>query len=180
MSNVIALLFAPIFLISLHYLEFKAAVLFYLFLSILSFIYSFLRKRTYKDLSVPSIFILLLLFAYFSSSFVMVKFIPVLISATFFALFIDATMHKKELILGFTKRFYKRELSKEKELFLKDGDAFWTVITLINTLIQLTLVFYGSNTLWAFYSSIGWYGFFFTSLFVQIIYGRLYAIKLYS
>ncbi|WP_415396524.1 hypothetical protein [Sulfurimonas sp. CS5] len=180
MSNAIALLFAPSFIISLHYLEFKAVVQFYLFLSILFFIYTCYTKKTLKNLVVPSIYVIALLFAYFSSSFEMVKFIPVLISATFFALFIDATMYKKELILGFTKRFYKRELSKEEVLFLKDGDAYWAIITLINTLIQLALVFYGSNTIWAFYSSIGWYGFFFTSLVVQIVYGRLYAIKLYS
>jgi uncharacterized membrane protein len=180
MSNALALLFAPTFLISLHYLEFKTVVLSYLFLSIFFFIYSFFKKKTLKDLGVPSIYVLLLLFAYFSSSFEMVKFIPVLISATFFALFIDASMHKRELILGFTKKFYKKKLSQEEVLFLKDGDSFWAVVTLINTLIQLTLVFYGSDTLWAFYSSIGWYGFFFISLAIQIIYGRFYAIKLYS
>jgi len=180
MSNALALLFAPSFLISLHYLEFKSVVLFYLFLSILFFIYSFFRKKTFKDLTIPGIYLLLLFFAYFSSSFEMVKFIPVLISATFFALFMDSTMHKKELILGFTKKFYKKELSQKELLFLKDGDSFWALVTLINTLIQLALVFYGSNTLWAFYSSLGWYGFFFASLLVQIIYGKFYAIKLYS
>ncbi|MEA2092161.1 MAG: hypothetical protein U9O83_07340 [Campylobacterota bacterium] len=180
MSNALALLFAPSFLISLHYLEFKSVVLFYLFLSIVFFIYSFFRKKSLKDLTIPGIYLLLLFFAYFNSSFEMVKFIPVLISATFFTLFVDATMHKRELILGFTKKFYKKELSQKEMLFLKEGDRFWAVVTLINTLIQLALVFYGSDTLWAFYSSVGWYGFFFASLLLQIIYGKFYAIKLYS
>lgn len=180
MSNALALLFAPSFLISLHYIEFKTVVLSYLFLSILFFMYIFFTKKTLKDLIIPSIYVLLLLLAYFNSSFEIVKFIPVFISATFFALFIDATMHKREIILSFTKRFYKKELSQKEVLFLKNGDAFWVVVTFINTLIQFTLVFYGSNAIWAFYSSVGWYIFFFTSLIVQIIYGRFYAFKLYS
>ncbi len=180
MSKVLALLFAPTFLISLHFLEFNTVVLSYLFLSILFFIYSFLTKKTLKDLTLPSTYILLLSIAYFSSSFEMVKFIPVFISATFFTLFVDATINKRELILGFTKKFYKKELSQGEILFLKNGDGFWAVVTFINTLIQLTLVFYGTDSLWAFYSSVGWYIFFFTSLFVQIIYGRFYAIRLYS
>lgn len=180
MSNALALLFAPTFIISLHYLEFKIAVLSCLFLSIFFFIYSFLKKKTLENLSVPTIYVLLLVFAYFSSSVEMVKFIPVLISATFFALFIDATIHKKNLILSFTKKIYKKKLSREEILFLKNGDSYWVIVTLINIFIQLTLVFYGSDVLWAFYSSTGWYGFFFTSLIIQIIYGRFYALKLYS
>ncbi|MCF6308972.1 MAG: hypothetical protein L3J19_00630 [Sulfurimonas sp.] len=180
MSNALVLLFAPSFLISIHYLEYNTVVLSYLFLSILFFTYKFFTKKTLKDLTLPSIYVLLLFFAYFSASFEMVKFIPVFISATFFALFVDATLHKRGLILGFTKRFYKKKLSQKEVLFLKNGDLFWAVTTLINTLIQLTLVFFGSDTLWAFYSSVGWYGFFFISLVVQILYGRFYAIKLYS
>jgi hypothetical protein len=180
MSNALALLFAPTFLISLNYFAFSNVVLFYLFLLVFFFLYKFFQKTSHKDLTIPSIYILLLALAYFSSSFEIIKFIPVLISATFFVLFVDATINKRALILNFTKKFYKKELSQAEEVFLKNGDSYWSAITLINTLIQLGLVFYENNTLWAFYSSVGWYIFFFISLIIQILYGRFYAIRLYS
>jgi hypothetical protein len=179
MSSVFTLLFAPTFLIFLHYFEFKVVITLYIALSILLLIYTYIKHKISKDLVIPIIYFLLLTNAYFFASFIMVKFIPVMISLMFLTLFIDATINKRELILKFTQKFYPKELSKEEILFLKDGDKFWVWAVSISTLLQFALTFY-DDVLWAFYSSAGWYIFFFISLIIQVVYGRFYAIRLYS
>jgi len=177
MSSIFTLLFAPSFLFFTHYFDFQSVVVTYIFLSLLLIIYSFFKKREPKEFIVLAIYFILLIFAYFSSSFLTVKFIPVLISTSFFIMFVDATINKRELIYSFTTKFYKKELSKKEIIYLKNGDFYWLVVLFINVLIQTILVFYATDTLWALYSSIGWYIYFFIALIFQILYGKLYAFN---
>ena len=179
MTNLFSILFAPSFVIMLHFFEFRAVSIFYLGLAFVFFIYTYVKKETVRDMLMPSIYLVALSIAYYFSSFQTVKFIPVTLSIIFLALFIDAHYNKKEMVLGFTKRFYKKELSFEEEEFLKNGDGFWIYVMLINTLIQIYVVFYSSDIVWAFYTSVGWYIYFFISLLTQILYGKFYAIKMY-
>ena len=179
MSSVFTLLFAPSFLIFLHYFDFKIVVTLYIALSMLLLILVYKKHKISKDLVIPIIYFCLLLFAYFYASFSIVKFIPVLISLMFLSFFIDATINKREFILKFTQKFYPKKLSDGEIAFLKDGDRFWIWAISISTLMQFALTFY-DDVLWALYSSVGWYIFFFLSLGVQVLYGRLYAIRLYS
>jgi hypothetical protein len=95
----------------------------------------------------------------------------------FFTLFAESARNKKELIYKLTQKFYKKELSIQEVAFLKKGDAYWAFSIFIYMLVQITLVFYASSTVWALYSSIGWYVYFVVILSFQIIYGKLYAIK---
>jgi len=81
--------------------------------------------------------------------------------------------------LGFTRKFYRKELSKEEIEFLKKGDGYWVVVMLINTIIHLYVVNFTSDIVWAFYSSVGWYILFFTALAGQIIYGKVYGVKVH-
>ena len=177
MSSVFTLLFAPTFLIFLHYFEFKLVVSIYLVFSFILLTYSYIQNKISKNLITPFIYVSLLSFAYFQG-FTLVKFIPVMTSLLFLSLFIDATINKKELILKYTKKFYLKQLSDEEILFLKTADGYWVGATFISTLMQFIVTFYDDIT-WAFYSSIGWYIFFFFALMIQILYGRLYAIKMY-
>jgi intracellular septation protein A len=95
-------------------------------------------------------------------------------------MFIDSHFNKKYMILGFTKKFYKKELKEEEIEFLKSGDGYWVIVMFFNTVIHLYIVNFLSNEIWAFYSSIGWYILFFISLIIQIIYGKTHAVKMYS
>ena len=97
----------------------------------------------------------------------------------FMSIFIDATINKRELILNLTKKFYPKKLTEGEVAYLKNGDMFWIGVTFISTLMQFALTFY-DDVLWAFYSSVGWYVFFFIALIIQILYGRLYAIRMLS
>ncbi len=179
-SKVLSLLFAPAFVILLHYFAFKKVVLIYLVLALIFFIYKVIKKASLKDMLMPTIYVVALSIAYYYSSLDAVKYIPVTLSMIFLLLFIDAYLNKKEMILGFTRKFYKKELSDNEIEFIKQGDGYWVVIMLINTVIHLYIINYSSNTIWAFYSSIGWYILFFVSLFIQILYGKFYASKMYN
>ena len=179
MSNLFSILFAPTFVLSLHFFDFRVTSLIYLIIAIFFFIYTWRHKESYKDLVMPTIYIIALSIASYLSSFETVKFIPVTLSMIFLTLFIDSHYNKREMVLEFTKRFYRKELSQAEENFLKDGDFYWIFIMLINTCIQIYVIYYSSDVVWAFYTSIGWYILFFVSLIVQILYGKFYAIKMY-
>ncbi len=179
LSNILSIAFAPMFVLLIHYFEFKLVVLAYLLLAIGYFIYSIFKKKSYRDMVMPTIYIVAFFIAYYFSSMQSVKYIPVTLSMIFLLLFIDSHYNKKEMILGFTKQFYKKQLSDAEVAFLKNGDIYWVWVMGVNTLIHLYVVNFCSDAFWAFYASVGWYILFFTSLLMQIIYGKVYAVKMY-
>ena len=174
------LLFAPMFILLIEFFELKVVVLGYLILAIIFFIYKFYKKTAHKNMLMPAIYVVALSVAYYFSSLEAVKYIPVTLSMIFLLLFIDAHLHKKEMILGFTRKFYHKKLAEQEIEFLKNGDAYWVGVMLVNALIHLWVVNFSSDVVWAFYASIGWYILFFTSLFIQIIYGKFYVFKMSS
>ena len=180
LSNVgliISLLFAPTFVLALYYFDFNSVAFVYAVLMLLYLILAFVYKQDIKSMSTPLIYFSFVLIAYAFSRIEFIKMIPALISATFFIVFVFSFVKKKELILSFTKRFYKKELSIEKQKFLANSDGYWAAIILINTSIQIGLVYCENNELWAFYSSVGWYIYLLVALGFQILYEKLFISK---
>lgn len=178
MSSVLTLLFAPSFLLLIHYFDFKLIVLVYIFISFCILIYSFVKKKKIEDYILLSIYIILLLISYFFATIESVKLIPVFTSIAFFAVFMEAALKKKELIYNITKKFYKKELQRAEAIFLKRSDFYWAIAILLYASLQVVLVFKASDTIWALYSSVGWYIYFVLVLGLQILYGKFYAIKM--
>jgi uncharacterized membrane protein len=116
-------------------------------------------------------------FANYFSSVLMVKYIPLVLSLMFMFMFVDSHINKREMVLGFTNRFYKKELKEEELFYLKKGDFYWIWVMFANTIIHLYVVLFCSFNVWAFYSSIGWYVYFFMALFAQIAYIKLKTKK---
>jgi len=180
MINLITLLFAPSFLILTNYFDFKRLVLTYIFIAIIFMILSIIKKRKAEDFIVITIYLILLIVAYFSTSLEIVKFIPVLTSMVFVSIFIHATINKKEIILRFTQKFYPKQLSDAEIMYLKNGDFYWAIALFVYMLLLFSVVLIGNDTLWAILSSIGWYAYFAFILTLQILYGKLYATKMYT
>ena len=178
MSSLLTLLFAPSFLLLIHYFAFEQVVILYIIFSLLLLFYAYQKKKKFEDFIVLGIYVVLLSVAYFYASIDIVKFIPVFTTMAFFTLFAEATLHKKELILKLTQKFYKKELSNAEVEYLKLGDIYWSISILIYMFIQIGLVFFATDELWALYSSLGWYVYFLIVLGFQIIYGKFYAIKM--
>jgi uncharacterized membrane protein len=179
MSNLFSILFAPSFVLMLHFFEFKLVSLAYLLIAMLFFIYSWRTKKSYRDMFMPTIYLIALSLASYFSSFETVKFIPVALSMIFLTLFIDSHYNKREFVLNLATKFSHKEFSQAEKNFLKDGDFYWIFVMLINTSLLIYVANYSSNIVWAFYTSIGSYILFFVSLIGQILYGKLYAIKMY-
>lgn len=167
------ILFAPMFVLLIHYFEFRLVVFVYLVIAIAFFLYMYKKKSTYRDIIIPSLYVVILCIALYFSSLETVKYIPVTLSSIFLMMFIDSHFNKKYMILEFTNKFYKKELKEVEVEFLKKGDIYWVWVMLINTVIHLYIVNYSSDIVWAFYSSVGWYGLFFGALIAQIIYGKV-------
>lgn len=176
----INILFAPLFVLLVHYFELRSVVLLYLVMAGIFFVYMYTKKSSYKDMVVPSLYVIILSIAYYFSSFETVKYIPVTLSSIFFLMFVDSHYNKKYMILGFTQKFYKKDLKEEEVEFLRKGDFYWVFVMLINTLIHLYIVNFSSDLVWAFYSSVGWYVYFFGALIAQIIYGKVKGVKVSS
>jgi uncharacterized membrane protein len=173
MDKLLSIIYAPLFIVLMYNFEFKAVVLIYLFLSVIFLIYRYINKTTLKDLILPFFYIVMLLLAYYFASMEVVKLVPVVLSAVFFVLFVDSSLNKKELIYSFTTKFYPKQFQEWEVSYIKKGDAYWAVVTFINTLIQVFVVYFADDFVWAFYTSVGWYIFFFMALFIQIVYGKL-------
>lgn len=178
MSSVLTLLFAPSFLILIHYFDFKLIVLIYIFLSLIILLFAFVQKKKMEDFVILGIYVVLLVIAYFSISLNTIKFIPVFTSMAFFVIFAQSALKKQTLIFKITQKFYKKDLSIEESIFLKRSDLYWALAILLYTILQIILIFNASDATWAIYSSIGWYIYFVVVLIAQIIYGKLYAIKM--
>jgi uncharacterized membrane protein len=180
LSNLLNIIFAPAFVVLIHYFEFRSVVLVYIIISLVYFIYTFMKKSSNKEMLLPTIYLVILSLAYYFSSFETLKYIPLTLSSIFLALFIDSHFNKKEMVLNFTKQFYKKELKPQEVAFLKNGDGYWVWVMSLNTLIHLYVINFTSDVVWAFYTSVGWYILFFGALAGQIIYGKVYGVRLYS
>ncbi len=169
-SNIV---FAPLFVLLIHYFAFENVVLLYLCTAFFYLLWFLVKKKPVTDVIIVFIYIVILAIAYYFSSIKIVKFIPAILSLIFLVFFLDSHLNEKHMVLGFTKLFYKKELTQEQEAFLKRGDLYWVFFMLINAVVHLIVVYECSDNFWAFYASIGWYGLFFTALFAQIVYGKV-------
>jgi len=180
MSSLITLLFAPSFLLFTHFFLFENVVIIYIVIAVLLLAYAIVRKKKLEDFIILGIYLVLLFFAYFYESLSIVKFIPIFTTMAFFTLFAEAALKNKELILTLTKKFYKKNISLAEVEYLKSGDRYWAISIFVYMLIQIYLTLNANDTIWAIYSSLGWYVYFLIILGLQIIYGKVYAIKMSS
>lgn len=177
LNRVVSLLFPMTFVLFITLYEFRDVALFYALFMFGYLLFSLITKQSFKEIATPLIYFVFIVLAYFFNSFESIKLIPALLSSMFFLLFLHSFLHKKEMILYFTKKFYPKELDAATQKYLASSDGYWSIALGTNTLVQIALVFYGDKLLWAFYSSFGWYIYLFFVLLLQILYGKFYAIK---
>jgi len=126
--------------------------------------------------------IILIIIKYFaiedkSFSYLFLHLIPAGISSVFFMIFLSAYLYKKEMVLYFTKKFYTKELNKKEVKYLSRSDLYWVFVTFLNTIIQIIIGLYASETIWVFYSSVGWYIYLFLALTIHIAYAKIFVLR---
>ena len=176
-NTLLSFVFAPSFIILLQFFTFQELTLGYALLMFSYLIFSIVIKADLKTISTPLIYFVFIVLAYYFVSMESVKAIPALISGFFFFFFLESFLSKRHTILEFSQKFYKKEMSEEEKEFIAKSDGYWALMTFLNVAIQVALIFDDNNTLWAFYSSIGWYLFLGTGLILQILYGKILLKK---
>jgi len=176
-NNFLSLAFAPLFVLSLRFVSFEKASSIFAIVLLIYLLVSLKTKQSLKVIGVPAVYFIFVVLAYYFSSMELIKMIPALISASFFALFLNAFLQKHSIVLRMMQTFYKKELSAERKEFIAKSDGYWSAVLLLNTLIQIFFIFYPNELVWAFYSSVGWYLLLFTALILQIVYGEIFLFR---
>lgn len=171
----ISLSFPPLFILSLKYYSFEqVSFIFFILITIYLFV-TLVVKKSLNDILVPMVYFIFIVGSYIFSSIKMVKLIPAFISFIFLTFFFYGYINKKKIILSFVERFYKKALNNKNTVkYLASSDFYWVIVLLINTLIQISLIFYYDDTVWAFYSSIGWYLYLFFALLLHVFYEKVF------
>lgn len=176
-NTFLSLVFPPLFILGITFFEFKTVVLVFTAFMFFYMILSLVLKQSLKEISTPIIYFSFLLIAYLVSSLALVKLIPALISGSFFLFFLNAYIQKQQMILKFANKFSPKLIDKPTQEYIGKSDGYWAIALFINTLIQIALVFYDNNELWAFYSSVGWYIYLFFVFVLHFLYGKFYILK---
>jgi hypothetical protein len=103
------------------------------------------------------------------------KVLPVLISALFFVKFTDAVLQEKPFLAAMVRKVPKVAWTDAKLAFIDNSHGYWMVVTGINLLLQIVVLF-APLSVWALYTTLGWYMLFGTALAAQIIYGKVRGV----
>ncbi|MBN2781846.1 MAG: hypothetical protein JXQ66_01235, partial [Campylobacterales bacterium] len=111
---------------------------------LLYFLYRYFTTENYEKLIIPAVYIFGLSGAFYFSSVEIFKYIPPFVSLVMLLTVIDAY-----------------DKGNKEVYFIKNLDISWIFIFGFNTIIFLYLTNFASNYMWALYSSLGWYIYFY-------------------
>jgi hypothetical protein len=133
------------------------------------------REGSLRATFVPSAAFVIGLGVWLAESATILQLLPVIVSSLFFVKFLDAAWRKKPFLAVMVQRVPKVKWSDSKLEYIDRSHGYWAVVTGINTAIQAVMVM-APTTLWALYTTLGWYLLFAVALGVQIVYGKLHAV----
>ncbi len=84
---------------------------------------------------------------------------------------------KDSMVLKYAKRFMKKEISREEERYIQRSTLYWVGVSSVNVIIHFFLFISDEVVIWAFYSSIGWYGVFIIGGFLQFLHRKFIFLK---
>lgn len=170
---IFSIIYAPIVFLLSYFL--KAAQIGFVLVCISTLhilLLAFLKKQT-NDFLIPFGALSLGLFSFFLNKIDSLRILPLCISLVFLAIFIYFLAKNRSIPLEMTRKFTKKTISEAEEIFLLRSQAWWVAALFINCILHIYFAFYASLAAWAFYSSIGWYILFFTTLASNIIIGKI-------
>ena len=175
MGFIFSLLYAPIVFLSLRYFDIKLVSIIIFIMSGLWFI--FLKNKKELSSLLPLFYMFVALISFFSEKFLVLKIMPLFISA-FFSLFILISyMKRKSIILYFAEKFSKVSISEHEKEYIHRSTLFWFFVSLINTIIHLTAFLNANLYFWLYYSSVGWYFLFIFAGLLQFLHRRYIFLR---
>lgn len=171
MNLIISLLYAPLVFYSLKNFELKT-VSFSIF--IFSFLWFILNiKKGFKNFIFPSFYLIVSLLAFFLNDFLLLKFLPALLSGFISVFIFYSYISKNSFIFAFLERLNKNVDMAEK-IYIQKSTLFWFVISFLNLLVHCYILYLQEMIYWTFYSSIGWYFLFILAGIMQFLHKKIY------
>ncbi len=138
-------------------------------------LYELIKKR-FKNILVPLTASVVGFLVWFLDSSFVFKILPVLITLLFFVKFAEAVLFKRPFLSAMVQKTPKMVWSEEKLALIDSSHLYWLIITTINLLLQIAVLF-ASMKIWALYTTVGWYLLFGGALALQILYGKVRGVK---
>ena len=135
-----------------------------------------LIKNRFKNVLVPLAATTVGFLVWYLDSVLVFKFLPVLITSLFLVKFSEAVIFKRPFLAKMVQKTPKMVWSEEKLAFIDSGHLYWLIVTAVNMLLQVAVLF-APMKIWALYTTVGWYMLFGGALAMQIIYGKVRGVK---
>ena len=175
MHILFSFLYAPVVVVLLSYFDIKTVSM-GLFGFGLLWLLS-LKKREIKTTLFPLFYIAVALGAYVLDDFLVLKFLPLLISLAFIFFLMASYFDNDSIILQFARKLHKRPLSEKEELYINRSTLFWIALAFVNIGLHVTILLLKNDHYWIIYSSFGWYLVFILGGIVQFLHRQFIFLK---
>ena len=168
------LIYVLVIFIGKDYFSITELGLFFTLIGIIWFLLV-LRNFSLKKSLQPIVLIFIGLITIIFKSSLILKSFPLILSTSFFIVFIYSQVTKKYFLIQYIQKF--KELDDAEIIYLKKTHIIWIIVTLVNVLLHTYFLFIGTIEEWTFYSTIGWYILLGCGILFQIIFRKFYDKK---
>jgi len=172
---VFSFLYAPVVVVLLSYFDIKTVSLGLLVFGVLWFIA--LKPKTIKRVLFPLFYIFVALGAFLWDDFLVLKFLPLLISLAFIFFLIVSYFDNDSIILAFARKIHKRALESDEEAYINRCTLFWILLAFLNILLHVSMLLLKNDHYWIVYSSVGWYCVFIVGGLIQFLHRQFIFLK---
>lgn len=169
---ILTLAYIPFILIAYHYFGVSMAGLLLAIIAVSLIVFSYFTHQPFKKLLPSFIALLIGVGAYISGNFITLKLYPFLLSLLFLLYFVISVATKRYPIIGWVEKFKKRPLNETELRDVVVSHWYWVGVLALNSLIHLYLVVNSDTKVWALYSFAGWYLYFGTAMFFQLLFAH--------
>ena len=155
MNLLLSFIYAPLIYLALRHFNIKEVSLTIFGLSLLWFIYTFIKHR--RDIYFPILYLSIAILTFFLEDFLVLKVLPLLITFIITMIMFISYLKGESFIYNFVSRFSKKEFSQKEQAYIHRSTFYWVLLGFVNLGLHL-YAFLGENiNFWVFYSSIGGY-----------------------
>jgi len=86
-------------------------------------------------------------------------------------------LKQESMVLKYAKKFMKKEISIEEQKYIQKSTLYWVGVSSVNVIIHFFLFIGNDIVMWAFYSSLGWYGVFIIGGIFQFLHRKFVFLK---
>ncbi|RXJ57871.1 hypothetical protein [Candidatus Marinarcus aquaticus] len=155
MNTLLAIVYAPLVFYALKTFDIKMVSVAIMIASLLWTLA--LIKKGFKAILYPLLYLIVGLMTFLLDDFMVLKILPLLITAFITAVITLSYIKKESIILHFVKRFSKKEFNEQQEVYIERSTLFWVMVSLLNLGLHLYAYLSVDINFWVFYSSIGGY-----------------------